>query len=203
MPQPGLAEEIGFGPFPAAAAGESAELAGLVGHADAELPFAAAASGPAPVLILAIGNRLLTDDGVGIEILSRLEPLSREWGEAVELIDGGTCGLALLGAVLDRAAVVFLDAVKLGAEPGSVHVLRKGDLLGMSGRESSAHEGGAKQILAALALLGETPQEVTVVGVEPASVATGIGLSEVVEARLGEAVNRVRQVVAEIIQAGR
>lgn len=152
----------------------------------------------APVLVLAIGNRLLRDDGVGMELLSRLEPFSQEWGTAVELIDGGTCGLALLGAVLGRAAVVFLDAVKLGAEPGSVHVLRKGDLLGMGGggKGSTAHEGGAKDILAALELLGGTPREVAVVGVEPECFATGIGLSDRVNARLGDAVDRVREVVA-------
>lgn len=132
-----------------------------------------------------------------MELLSRLEPFSQEWGTAVELIDGGTCGLALLGAVLDRAAVVFLDAVKLGTEPGSVHVLRKGDLLSMSGRKSSAHEGGAKEILAALELLGATPPDVAVVGIEPASVATGIGLSDVVSAHLDEAVDRIRKLVQQ------
>lgn len=204
MPIPGLAEnQIGVGPFPAVAARNAAELAGLVGRAETEQRSATAANGPAPILILAIGNRLLQDDGVGMELLSKLAPFHEEWGTAVELIDGGTCGLALLGAVLDRAAVVFLDAVKLGAEPGSVHVLRKGELLGMSGHGSTAHEGGAKDILAALALLGGTPREVAVVGMEPASVATGIGLSEAVEARLGEAVNRVREVVGQFIQAGR
>jgi len=155
----------------------------------------------APVLVLAIGNRLLGDDGVGMELLSRLEPFSQEWGTAVELIDGGTCGLALLGAVLGRAAVVFLDAVKLGAEPGSVHVLRKGDLLGMGGSGSTAHEGGAKAILAALALLGKTPAEVALVGMEPARVETGIGLSGEVDARLGEAVDRAREVIGRFVRA--
>ncbi len=190
-------------PLPSVAARRVAEEAGLVGHAESRQGAAAVASGSAPILVLAIGNQLLQDDGVGMELLSRLEPVSQEWGPAVELIDGGTCGLALLGAVLGRAAVVFLDAVRLGAEPGSVHVLRKGELLSMSGKKSSAHEGGAKDILAALALLGGTPQEFAVVGIEPASVATGIGLSEAVEARLGEAVNRVREVVEQFIQAGR
>src|SRR5581483_1184531 len=153
-------------PLSPVAARAAAEEAGLVGHAESRQRAAAEASGSAPILVLAIGNRLLQDDGVGMELLSRLEAVSEEWGPAVELIDGGTCGLALLGAVLDRAAVVFLDAVRLGAEPGSVHVLRKGDLYSMSGRKSSAHEGGAKEILAALALLGWTPQEVAVVGIE-------------------------------------
>jgi len=114
----------------------------------------------------------------------------------VELVDGGTCGLALLGEMQGRRAVVFLDAVKLGAEPGSVHLLRKGDLLSMSGRSSStAHEGGAKEILAAAELLGETPEDVLVIGVEPAVVDTGFGLSEPVQARIGQALDRAVQLI--------
>lgn len=155
----------------------------------------------APVLVLAIGNKLLRDDGVGMELLSLLEPFSQEWGAAIELIDGGTCGLALLGAVSGRAAVVFLDAVRLGAEPGSVHVLGKGELFSMGGARSTAHAGGAKDILAALELTGQTPREVAVIGIEPASVETGIGLSDAVKARLGDAVDRARAVIGRFVEA--
>src|SRR5579872_4180318 len=51
-----------------------------------------------PVLILAIGNQLLSDDGVGMVLL---EELSRrgEWGGAVDLVDGGTQGLMLLSQI--------------------------------------------------------------------------------------------------------
>jgi hydrogenase maturation protease len=156
--------------------------------------------------VLALGNRLLKDDGVGGELLSLLEPFAGQWGRRVELLDGGTCGLALVGEVQDRSAVVFLDAVKLGAEPGSVHVLRKGDLLGMGSRSSvrkggsTAHEGGAKEILAALELLGCTPEEITVVGVEPGLVETGIGLSEKVEARLEAAAVRARKEISALVE---
>jgi hydrogenase maturation protease len=155
----------------------------------------------APVLVLALGNRLLQDDGVGIELLFLLEPYAKSWGAAVELVDGGTRGLALLGEVQDRAAAVFLDAVKLGAEPGSVHVFRKGALLLMGGRASStAHEGGAKEILAAAELLGATPDEVVVIGVEPEVIDTGIGLSGSVRAGLGKAVKCAVQLIEQLLE---
>jgi len=153
-----------------------------------------------PVLILALGNTLLQDDGVGAGLLSLIEPIAGTWGPAVELLDGGTSGLALLGEVQGRSAVAFLDAVKLGAAPGSVHVICKKDLLGMSARSSkTAHEGGATEILAAAQLLGSMPEKVVVIGVEPEVVATGIGLSPSVKAGLGEALDRVVQFINEAL----
>jgi hydrogenase maturation protease len=151
-------------------------------------------------LILALGNTLLQDDGVGAELLSLIEPIAGTWGPAVELLDGGTCGLALLGEVQGRDAVVFLDAVKLEAAPGSVHVIDKAQLLGMGPRTSkTAHEGGATEILAAAQLLGSLPEKVVVIGVEPEVVATGIGLSPSVKAGLSEALGRVVQFIDEVL----
>src|SRR5205085_8123532 len=67
-----------------------------------------------PILILAVGNQLLSDDGVGIVLLDELSR-DRIRGDGVEFVDGGTQGLALLGQFTGRDAVVILDAVALGA----------------------------------------------------------------------------------------
>ena len=61
----------------------------------------------APVLLLALGNPLMSDDGVGQELLAKLESEAARWGSRVEFLDGGTQGLALLGKFEGRKAVVF------------------------------------------------------------------------------------------------
>ena len=155
----------------------------------------------APVLLLGLGNPLMSDDGAGQELLAQLEAGPTAWGPQVEFLDGGTQGLALLGRFEGRKAVVFLDAVRLGDKPGAVHVLHGKELARMGGRGVTAHEGSAPQILAALQLLGETPQEVVVVGVEPERVATGIGLSPSVRAGVPAAANIARRTVSEILSA--
>ena len=154
-----------------------------------------------PVLVLAIGNPLMADDGAGQEILAQLESAASEWGSLVEFVDGGTQGLALLGQFEKRKAVLFLDAVRLGFQPGSVHVLSGGELLRMGGRSTSAHEGSAPDILRALELLGETPSEVTLVGVEPERIETSIGLSPAVRNSIGVAAELVRTVMNRLISA--
>jgi len=68
----------------------------------------------APVLLLALGNPLMEDDGAGQEVLASIKSSTPEWGRQVEFVDGGTQGLALLGMFERRKAVVFLDAVRLG-----------------------------------------------------------------------------------------
>jgi hydrogenase maturation protease len=153
----------------------------------------------APVLVLAIGNPLMADDGAGQEILAQLESTAAEWGPEVEFVDGGTQGLALLGQFEKRKAVVFLDAVRLGFQPGAVHMLSANELLRMGGRSTSVHEGSAPDILRALELLGETPSEVTLVGVEPERIETSIGLSPAVRNSIGLAAELARTTVNRLV----
>ena len=150
---------------------------------------------PPALLVLGLGNLLLTDDAVGLELLARLES---DWFEGaadpnVEFVDGGTQGLALLGVMSGRRGLLVLDAVALGEEPGTVHAMTGEQVLTMHfTRPDTAHEGGAGQLLALASLSGDLAPHVRVVGVEPDRVATGLGLSEAVRSALPAAVARAR-----------
>ena len=156
----------------------------------------------APVLLLGLGNPLMSDDGAGQEVLARLESGAAAWGSRVEFVDGGTQGLALLGQFEGRKAVVFLDAIRLGDKAGAVHVLNWTELSVLGGgHAATAHEGSAPQILAALRLLGEVPEHVAMVGIEPAEIKTGLGLSPAVEANVGVAASFARMTINKILSA--
>lgn len=152
------------------------------------------------VLVVGVGNTLLGDDAAGLAVLSELERRQDVWGGAVEFLDGGTQGLALLDRIAGRRAVLILDAVKLGAAPGTVHVLGKWDH--RAARASTAHESNVAELLEASALLGELPGHVTVVGIEPERVATGIGLSVAVSAAVESAVEAAAAALTEMVGAG-
>jgi len=155
----------------------------------------------APVLVLGLGNPLMGDDGAGQTLLARLSSHASNCGDAVEFVDGGTQGLALLGIFEKRKAVVFLDAISLGAKAGAVHVVQGQELLKMGGRATTAHEGSAPQILTALELLGETPKEIVMIGVEPEKIGLGIGLSPTVESAIDSAVEIARTTINQIIES--
>jgi hydrogenase maturation protease len=154
----------------------------------------------APVLALGLGNLLLGDDGVGLRLLEKLAEKS-DFSDAVDFVDGGTQGLALLGCLADRKAILVLDAVGLGGEPGAVHVLRGPAMEQIRARRAStAHEGNALELFATARVLGLGWNEVAVVGVEPADVRTGIGLSPCIEQSFKVALAHAREVLEEMVQ---
>ena len=144
-----------------------------------------------PVLVLGVGNALLGDDGAGLRVLAELERDAAHWAGQVEFLDGGTQGLALLDRIAGRRVLLVLDAVALGAEPGTVHALRGWKHEGE--RASTAHESNVAELLQASTLLGECPEQVTVIGIEPARIETGIGVSDAVAKAVGEAVEAARR----------
>jgi len=173
---------------------------GCAGVVDREFAGYSESGNTAPVLVLALGNPLMSDDGAGQELLALLAPHASEWGSNVELVDGGTQGLALTGVLEGRKAVVFLDSVRLGDKPGAVHVLNREELMGMGKRRpTTAHEGSAPEILRAMELLGEAPREVRMIGIEPEALGLGMGLSESVRGGLAEASRRAEMAVREMV----
>ena len=60
-------------------------------------------------LVLAIGNTLLTDEGVGIHALQALQEQHPE-PAGVTYMDGGTLSFTLAGAVEDADNLIVLDA---------------------------------------------------------------------------------------------
>ncbi len=151
------------------------------------------------VLALGIGNRLLSDDGVGLVLLEKLE---RECsGPDRDFVDGGTQGLALLGLLSGRQALLLLDAIQLGAEPGSVHVLESLDRRKRLSHGSTSHESNAAELLSAAALTGDLPERVVIVGVEPSDLTTGTSLSEPVRKGLGAALQTAIYWLDSLMQA--
>ena len=157
------------------------------------------AASPAPLLVLALGNTLLRDDGLGQELARLLEGELRGREGEVELLDGGTQGMALLGRLEGRTGVLLLDAVARGAPPGTVHAFDGRELLASPRpRGTTAHEGSAEDLLRLAALVDLLPPQVRVVGIEPAEVRTGLGLSDTVRSALPAALTEARRALASL-----
>ena len=162
-------------------------------------PDSRSGAGPVPVLVLGLGNMLLSDDGVGPALLEQLAKLESRWDGQVEFLDGGTQGLALLGHLSGRRALIIVDALKTGAPPGTVHRLTLPELRELSpGRASSGHESNAGELLAAAQLLDELPEQLFVVGVEPEKTTTGFGLSPAVQEALPSASDQVACLLSQL-----
>jgi hydrogenase maturation protease len=156
-------------------------------------------AGPAPILVLGLGNMLLSDDGVGPALLQELAGNESHWKGEVEFLDGGTQGLALLGQLSGRRGLIIVDALRKGAAPGTVYRLTLPELREVTpGRASSGHESNAGELLAAAELLDELPDRLFVVGVEPEKMTTGVGLSRAVQEALPAASDQVACLLNEL-----
>jgi hydrogenase maturation protease len=153
-----------------------------------------------PPLVLGLGDLLMGDQGVGLHLLGHLSRESEHWHVKVEFMDGGTRGPALIGPLVERWGVVILDAVSLGAAPGTLHSLSLAEALEIGRRPAApGHEGSATRLLAIASLAGTMPAFVRVVGIEPGRVELGVGLSERVHAGIPEALEAARSAIAEML----
>lgn len=134
-------------------------------------------------VVIGVGNTILSDDGVGVHAVRRMQDDPR-LPAGVSILDGGTMGLELGPFVSDASRVLILDAVNTGEPPGTLTRMTGTDLLG-TGRGWSVHQLGVADLIATLALVSTKPQEIVVLGLQPAHTAWGISLSPCVEAALG------------------
>jgi hydrogenase maturation protease len=146
----------------------------------------------ARVVVVGAGNELMTDDGVGVHVARRLRRTCQD--PQVAFVEAGTALADALDLVPDGADVVVIDAAEGGGEPGSVYRLGLGDVA--SARGVSLHERSLPEVFAAARVGGARFGEVVVLGVEPATVAVGEGLSEALEARLDAICDAARREIA-------
>ena len=71
------------------------------------------------VVVMGLGNLLWADEGFGVRVAERLYA-HYHWPEDVEIVDGGTQGLNLLGYVESAGHLLILDAIDYGLEPGTL-----------------------------------------------------------------------------------
>jgi hydrogenase maturation protease len=144
-------------------------------------------------LVLGIGNVLMGDEGVGVHAVWQMEGTLPP---DVSLLDGGTGGFQLLGALTGHGRVFMIDATMDGQPAGTVSVLRPRYASDFP-RSLTAHDIGLRDLVEAAALLGHLPR-VTLVTVSIAAIVPmDTTLSPAVEA----AIPAVRAMVNALVAA--
>ncbi|NVN90871.1 MAG: HyaD/HybD family hydrogenase maturation endopeptidase [Desulfuromonadales bacterium] len=142
------------------------------------------------VLVLGIGNLIMTDDGIGVRVVQQLAKHYRI-PEGVELLEGGTLGLNLLSDLKGVERLLVVDALETGQLPGTLQRLEGDEIPLAFETRLSPHELGLKDLLTVAAMLGDSPQEVVLWGIQPERLDLGEDLSASVAARLDDLTDRV------------
>lgn len=146
------------------------------------------------ITILGIGNTLYTDEGLGVHALEALQE-QYSMDPQVQLIDGSTDGMSLLGPVEDTDYLIVIDAINAGKEGGHIIELHGNDIPAYYGIKMSIHQLGFQEVLLASKLRERYPKNIVMIGMQPTSLELGIGLSETNEAQLPEMFKLIEQQV--------
>ena len=134
-------------------------------------------------VVIGLGNPLMGDDGLGLAALERLRD-GWDIPAGVELVDGGTWGMNLLPVIEDAARVLLIDAIEIGAAPGTEVVLPRERLPRYLATKISPHQVDLCDVLALAELRGTLPEHTAAVGLQPERVEMSTELSDVVRERI-------------------
>jgi len=96
----------------------------------------------------------------------------------VSFIDGGTIGLDLLPFIEESERLLMIDAVDFKAQPGTVKVIEGKNIPAFLDSKLSVHQIGLPDLLFSAGLMGITPPELCLVGIQPDKLEVGLQLSE-------------------------
>jgi hydrogenase 3 maturation protease len=130
------------------------------------------------VVLVGIGNPMWGDDGVGPAIIHRLERRRHDGETAALLIDGGDSPEAYWGTITAYRpqAILLIDAVAWGGEPGSVALIER---VQEGGSPLSTHRISLNLFLDLLR--SETGAHVFVLGIQPKELSFACAMSPEVE----------------------
>ena len=144
------------------------------------------------VLVLGIGNILLSDEGVGVHVINRFQA-TLVIPDEVQVIDGGTMGLDLSPYFEGKTDVVVVDAICAdGEKPGTIRRFSGSEVMTMLGERISPHQIGLSDLLACTAVDTQLPENIVLLGIVPESLDTSLDLSPTIQAKVDDLVGLIR-----------
>ncbi len=148
-------------------------------------------------VLIGLGNIVLSDEGIGVHAINVIKQRCT-FEPPVEVVDGGTLGLDLLSYFEGKDAVVIVDAVNFNREPGFISILRDEEIPSTINMKLTVHHIGLSDILSSLRLLGKSPKQIILVGIQPESLEMGLEMTHTLKSRLKEVVDTTIEQLKEI-----
>lgn len=140
--------------------------------------------------VIAIGNDLYGDDGVGNAVLNVLEQIPEM--KDIELIDGATDALGLIDHFSGTDHVIIVDAAQMGEDPGTVKVFDKEEVkLKIKMDNLSVHGISLAETFEIAQAVDSLPKKITIIGIEPKNIGISQELSDVVIQSIPEIVSNI------------
>lgn len=144
-----------------------------------------------------IGNVLLGDDGVGPYAVRLLEQRF-SFPENVEVVDLGTPGLGFIAQLTGMDALILIDSVENGKEPGTVTLYRREDITRHLPMRLDPHAPALTESLLIADMTGECPADVLLIGITGADYTPSFSLSEAAQLGAERAIDEVLRELARL-----
>lgn len=145
------------------------------------------------ILVVGVGNILLSDEGIGVRVIQELEKYPT--AEDIELLDAGTDIFTIMSSDTSYRTIIVVDAIRGNKTPGTVFCYPVVEDLNVETDNNSIHQ---IQIVEALKLIKRTIEKfhntnIKLIGVEPAQIEYGVGLSTTIEQKVETLVELVKK----------
>jgi hydrogenase maturation protease len=153
--------------------------------------------------IIGVGNLLMGDEGIGVhavEYLRKAACHSRRNDKltGIDILDGGTGGMTLFHLFERYERVIIIDAADFGGKPGEVRSFAMKDLrLAPDSAQVSLHGTSLAGILELANKLGKKMPEITIVAVQPKTIAPSLKLSDECEKILPEIFENIHSLLTD------
>lgn len=145
------------------------------------------------VKVVAIGNRLMKDDGVAIEVAEILA--DRLSNMNIEIIISETDCQSCFYLLNQQDFVFILDAFYRGMEPGSIHIFKLEEVISQPSGSFMQHD---MSIIELMKLYGSNFKGY-IIGIEIAEVGFGDKISPVLKEKFKQICSDVEKIIKEII----
>ena len=146
--------------------------------------------------LIGLGNILLRDEGVGVHAVEALRK-KYDFPDSIRLLDGGTMGLDLLPYMEGMEKILFIDAMDLKKEPGTIALLEDDEIPSILKPALSFHQVGLSDLLFASKFMGMKPSKITLIGIQPEKIETGLNLSETLNENFGKLLETILEKLRE------
>lgn len=154
--------------------------------------------------VIGIGNPARQDDSIGVWLVEEI--MKKTWPLELELVSLGPRIYEVLDYMIGKEVLIIVDAFDGGLEPGNIFFLDYPELLKVvnnkrffEGPNISIHDASFGYWLAVGFFAGFSPK-VLFIGVQPATVGFGYGLSPQLQSSFPKLVLRVESLIRDICE---
>ncbi len=141
--------------------------------------------------VIGVGNSLMADDGIGLLVLDRL---NERYGDRddMEFIPLATGGMDLLHVLPGLDIAVIIDAGDFGGEPGDHQIFSPEEVVSVKPiRGYSLHELDIMRVLKLSKEMGEAPEEIYVMAIQPEKVCYNEQMTQILLDRIDDYVEEL------------